>query len=190
MLVVAGAGTGKTSVLTNRIGRLVCEGHAQPGEILALTYTNNAATEMRERLRKLLGGKTVHAATFHDYCLELLKSAHQDFGVLDEQDLWIYLRRRIRDLHLEHFVRAANVGQFISDLLKFINRCHDELVTPAKYAEYVGRLERKEIPLPRVRKSKDELGAEEMMARCHEIARVFQTVEHGCRKQIWARSAT
>ncbi len=177
MLVVAGAGTGKTSVLTNRIARLVCEGHAQPGEILALTYTNNAACEMRERLHKLLGGKTVHAATFHDYCLELLKSAHQDFGVLDEQDIWIYLRRRIRDLRLEHFVRAANVGQFLSDLLKFIDRCHDELVTPTKYAEYVARLERKEIPLPRVGKSKDELSADETIARCREIARVFRTVE-------------
>src|SRR5437762_28712 len=80
MLVVAGAGTGKTSVLTHRIERLVSEGLAQPGEILALTYTVNAANEMRERVRKLLGGKVVQAATFHDYCLNLLKGAHQDFG--------------------------------------------------------------------------------------------------------------
>src|ERR1700726_4972287 len=68
MLVVAGAGTGKTSVLTHRIERLVREGHAYPHEILALTYTKNAANEMRDRLRKLLGGKEVNAATFHDYC--------------------------------------------------------------------------------------------------------------------------
>src|SRR5579863_9155072 len=98
MLVVAGAGTGKTSVLTHRIERLVREGHAQPDEILALTYTVNAATEMRERLGKLLGGREVQAFTFHDYCLGLLKRVHQDFGVLDEKDLWIYLRRRMRDL--------------------------------------------------------------------------------------------
>ena len=110
MLVVAGAGTGKTSVLTHRIERLVREGHAHPDEILALTYTLNSAAEMRQRLRKLVPGKTVNAATFHDYCLGLLKLVHKDFGVLDEQDMWIYLRRRIRDLHLDHFVRAANVG--------------------------------------------------------------------------------
>src|ERR1700680_4707142 len=54
MLVVAGAGTGKTSVLTHRIERLVGEGHAQPHEILALTYTVNAAREMRDRVGKLL----------------------------------------------------------------------------------------------------------------------------------------
>jgi DNA helicase II / ATP-dependent DNA helicase PcrA len=177
LLVVAGAGTGKTSVLTHRIEFLVRKGHAQPEEILALTYTNNAAHEMRDRLRKLLGGKTVYATTFHDYCLDLLKRAGKDFGVLDEQDLWIYLRRRIRDLHLEHFIRAANVGQFLKDLLKFIDRCHDELVTPEKYAEYVGRLERKEVAIPRVSKSKNLLEESEVLNRCREIARVFARTE-------------
>src|SRR6204780_5159478 len=120
MLVVAGAGTGKTSVLAHRIERLVRDGHAQPDEILALTYTLNAAREMRERVRGLLGGKTVKAATFHEYCLDELKRVHQDFGVLDEKDLWIYLRRRMRDFHLEHYVRAANIGQFLNDLLEFL----------------------------------------------------------------------
>jgi len=177
LLVVAGAGTGKTSVLTHRIGFLVREGRAQPEEILALTYTNNAANEMKDRLRKLLGGKTVHATTFHDYCLDLLKRSGKDFGVLDEQDLWIYLRRRIRDLRLEYFIRAANVGQFLKDLLKFVDRCHDELVTPEKYAQYVDRLERREVPIPRVAKSKSLLEESEVLGRCREIARVFASVE-------------
>jgi DNA helicase-2/ATP-dependent DNA helicase PcrA len=178
MLVVAGAGTGKTSVLTHRIERLVREGHAQPDEILALTYTNNAAFEMKERLRRLLGGgKEVHATTFHDYCLDLLKRQHKDFGVLDEKDLWIYLRRRIRELHLEHYVRAANVAQFLNDLLEFVSRCHDELVTPEKYVQYVERLERGEVPMQRVSKSKNTLDDAEILGRCREIARVFTTME-------------
>jgi DNA helicase-2/ATP-dependent DNA helicase PcrA len=177
MLVVAGAGTGKTSVLTHRIERLVCDEHAQPDEILALTYTVNAAREMRERVGKLLGGKTVNAATFHDYCLDMLKRVHRDFGVLDEKDLWIYLRRRMRELRLEHFIRAANVGQFLNDLLEFVSRCHDELITPEKYAQYVERLERGEVPMPRVAKSKNALDRAEVLGRCHEIARVFETME-------------
>jgi DNA helicase-2/ATP-dependent DNA helicase PcrA len=177
MLVVAGAGTGKTSVLAHRIERLVCDGHAQPEEILALTYTVNAAKEMRERVRKLLGGKTVNAATFHDYCLDMLKRVHQDFGVLDEKDLWIYLRRRIRELHLEYFVRAANLGQFLNDLLEFVSRCHDELITPEKYRHYVERLERGEVPMPRVARSKNALDDAEVLGRCREIARVFETME-------------
>ena len=177
LLVIAGAGTGKTSVLTHRIEYLVREGHAQPNEILALTYTVNAAREMQERLRKLLGGRVVQATTFHDYCLDLLKRSQRDFGVLDEKDLWIYLRRRIRELHLEHYVRAANVGQFIGDLLDFLGRCHDELVTPEKYSQYVERLERREVPVPRVTKSKTVLDDEEVIGRCREIARVFSTLE-------------
>src|ERR1700758_123812 len=177
MLVVAGAGTGKTSVLTHRIERLVREGHAYPHEILALTYTRNAANEMRVRLRKLLGGKEVNAATFHDYCLDMFKRVHKDFGVLDDKYLWISLDRRIRELHLEHYVRAANVAQFLNDLLDFVSRCHDELVTPEKYAEYVERLERNEVPIPRVAKSKNVLDDAEVIGRCREIARVFSTLE-------------
>src|SRR6202167_5861833 len=129
MLVVAGAGTGKTSVLINRIARLVQQKHAQPEQVLALTYTVAAAGEMRDRVGALLG-KQIHSATFHDYCFELLARAGKKFDVLDECDLWIYLRKRIHELHLEHYVRAANVGQFLRDLLGFVSRCHDELVTP------------------------------------------------------------
>src|ERR1700677_460414 len=67
MLVIAGAGTGKTSILIHRIARLVEEGHAKPEQILALTYTVAAAGEMRDRVTELLG-KKIHATTFHDYC--------------------------------------------------------------------------------------------------------------------------
>ena len=178
MLVVAGAGTGKTSVLTNRIARLVEGGHARPEGILALTYTKNAAAEMRHRVRGLLGGKDIHAATFHDFCNDLLTRAGQEFGVLDDTDLWIFLRRRIRELRLEYFVRAANVGQFLKDLLEFRSRCHDELVTAERYAEYVRQLERGELPIPRVAKSKNQLSDAEVLGRCQEIARVFATTEH------------
>lgn len=177
MLVIAGAGTGKTSVITHRIEHLVREGYAHPDEILALTYTVNAADEMRGRVRKLLDGKVVQAYTFHDYCLKLLQRVHREFGVLDDKDLWIYLRRRIRELHLEHYIRAANIGQFLNDLLDFVSRCHDELVRPDQYAEYVSRLERKEVPIPRVAKSKNALEDDEVLGRCREISRVFSTLE-------------
>ncbi|MGA9977386.1 MAG: ATP-dependent DNA helicase [Candidatus Sulfotelmatobacter sp.] len=176
VLVVAGAGTGKTSVLVQRIAHLVEAGHARPDEILALTYTRNAANEMRERVCVLLG-EGVRAATFHDCCLDLLKRAGQDFAVLDDIDLWIYLRRRIRELHLQYFVRAANVSQFLSDLLGFLSRCHDELVTPEKYSQYVTKLERGDLPVPRVAKSKNQLDDAEVLGRCREIARVFEMVE-------------
>ena len=182
MLVVAGAGTGKTTVLTRRIAGLIRDGHAWPREILALTYTDNAAKEMRERVQAELRGTDVsglRAVTFHAYCNELLKSNERGFGVLDDKDLWIFLRKRIRELGLNYFVRAANVTQFLDDLLDFIRRCHDELVGPQKYAEYVQKIDCRDLPIPRVTKSKDvsTVTDEEIVGRCHEISSVFATVE-------------
>ncbi len=182
MLVIAGAGTGKTTVLTQRVANLIREGHARPDEILALTYTDNSAAEMLARVRSELRSEAtigLQSNTFHAWCAGALKRRGADFGVLDDQDLWIFLRRRIRELNLKHFVRAANVGQFLDSLLTFMRRCQDELVGPEDYQRYVERLERKEIPLPRVASSKkhSELTDEQILQRCQEISRVFTTVE-------------
>ncbi|GAC1676346.1 MAG: hypothetical protein NVS9B5_03370 [Terriglobales bacterium] len=192
MLVVAGAGTGKTAVLTHRIARLIRDGHARPDEILALTYTENAAHEMESRVRNELQREGIEASalkglqvkTFHAYCNNFLLDSGNNFQVLDEKDLWIYLRKRLRDLQLNYFVRAANVAKFLDDLLDFMRRCQDELVSPEQYAAYVGRLERGELPIPRVGKSKDasSLSDEEVVGRCREIANVFTTVERMLRE--------
>jgi len=188
LLVIAGAGTGKTTVLTQRAANLIRAGHARPDEILALTYTDNAAEEMKKRVRSELAGQDcegLQALTFHAWCNGLLKRRGADFGVLDDKDLWVYLRRRLRDLHLKHFVRAANVSQFLDSLLEFMRRCQDELVGPEEYARYVARLERGDIPLPRVALSKKqaELEDTEILERCEEIARVFATVEYMLRQK-------
>ncbi|HVM92686.1 MAG TPA: ATP-dependent DNA helicase [Terriglobales bacterium] len=182
MVVIAGAGTGKTTVLIQRIARLIREGHARPDEILALTYTENAAAEMQSRVRRELDGVNIaglRACTFHYWCLDLLQRHGRGFNVLDDKELWVYLRRRIRELKLKYFVRAANVSQFFDDLLDFMRRCQDELVGPEEYAGYVALLEQGKIPLPRVAKSKKqaELDDAEILDRCREIARAFATVE-------------
>jgi DNA helicase-2/ATP-dependent DNA helicase PcrA len=188
MLVIAGAGTGKTTVLTQRVANLIRERHARPDEILALTYTDNSAAEMLARVQGELKGTAIdglQACTFHAWCYGLLQRRGAGFGVLDDKDLWVFLRRRIRDLRLKHFVRAANVGQFLDSLLDFMRRCQDELVGPEEYARYVERLERGEIPLPRVAKSKNQADLEkvEILERCQEIARVFATVENMLREK-------
>ena len=187
LLVVAGAGTGKTTVLTKRIANLIREGHARPNEILAVTYTVNAAQEMRQRVAEEMRGtdlSDLRFATFHEYCNDLLIQTGQKFGVLDEQDLWIYLRRRIRELNLNYFVRAARLSKFFDDLLTFFRHCHDELVSPEKYEEYVRKIERGELPVPRVCRSKDAvaLSDEEVVGRCREIAGVFTIVERMLRE--------
>lgn len=182
MLVVAGAGTGKTTVLTHRIARLIRDGHARANEILALTYTENAAQEMFERVTRELGksqARGVEITTFHAYCNNLLIRSQRNFRVLDDKQLWILLRRNLRQLKLNYFVRAANIAVFLDDLLDFIRRCHDELVGPQDYADYVARIEKGELPAPRVSKSKvaDEISDAEALGRCQEIASVFSIVE-------------
>ncbi len=182
MVVIAGAGTGKTTVLIQRIANLIRQGHGRPNEILALTYAENAAAEMQQRVRIELKGTNIdglQTCTFHAWCNNLLHRRGAAFQLLDEKDLWVYMRRRMRELRLKYFVRAANVSQFLEDLLVFMRRCQDELVGPQEYADYVARLERGEIPLPRVAKSKKqaELDDGEILDRCREISRVFATVE-------------
>lgn len=185
MLVVAGAGTGKTSVLVERIARLLIDGHAQAEQILAVTYTRNAAAEMRRRVQQRVrelgqaDGGQIRAVTFHAYCMEVLQRCDAGFGVLDKEDLYVYLARRLDQLQLRYYTRALNPAEFLHALTDFFSRCHDELVTAADYRRYVERLHAGERPLPRVVPSSKAatLGEAEVLARCDEIARVYETVE-------------
>ncbi|MBV9574888.1 MAG: ATP-dependent helicase [Acidobacteriales bacterium] len=186
MLVTAGAGTGKTTVLTHRIARLVRESYARPEQILALTYTVNSAQKMRDAVRDKLRGvdlSGLHTSTFHDYCNSLLRKSGKGFEVVDDKELWVFLRRQIRELKLNYFCRAANVGEFLDDLLNFHRRCQDELVSPEKYAAYVEQLKRGEVPVSRVGKDCDDLDEETLAGRCEEIAHVFTTVEKMLREE-------
>jgi DNA helicase-2/ATP-dependent DNA helicase PcrA len=184
MLVIAGAGTGKTTVLVERIANLIQNQHADPAQILALTYTDNSTDELIDRVARRLrsaAARDAQVRNFHTYSLDIMKRLGCDLDVLEEPDLWIFLRQRIAELPLKSFIRAANVGEFLFDFIQFFERCHDELVTPARYDEYLARVERGELPLPRVHPSsndpKCELTREEILERCHEIAQVFHAVE-------------
>lgn len=182
MLVLAGAGTGKTSVLVHRIVNLISEGHARPDEIMAVTFTNKAAGEIRERVAGQLSSKSarkVRTCTFHAYCNELLKASGLEFGLLTREDLWVYLRQRIKHLPLDYFVKASDPGRFLDDLLTFFDRCTDELVDASRYSRYVEQVTDGRLALPRVYKSKDadEIVPEEIIAKCQEIARVYCAVE-------------
>src|SRR6478752_1270988 len=175
MLVLAGAGTGKTTVLVERIAWLIEQGHAKPDEILAITFTDNAAAELKARVEKRLRRKTaIFAGTFHAYCLGVLKRAGQDFNLLLPEDVYVFLRQRIDQLGLKRFIKPADLGQFLEDLKNFFDRCHEELVGPEQFQQYVDCL-RPGAGLPRNCRSKDveEMGAQEIIERLQEIARVY-----------------
>ncbi|MEO8727395.1 MAG: ATP-dependent DNA helicase [Acidobacteriaceae bacterium] len=182
MLVRAGAGTGKTTVLTQRIFRLVRQGVAPANQILAITYTNAAAEEMQDRLRTLLGDDAdgLNACTFHSFCHGVLRKDNSLFRLLSKEDLWVYLRKNIGALGLNYFSKASDPGRFLNTLLGFFERCNDELVSTADYQKYVDCIAADaHAALPRV--GEPEKGApptrEQVVERCREIAHVFARVE-------------
>lgn len=175
MLVLAGAGTGKTSVLVERIARLIENKHAAPDEILAITFTDNAAGEMKERVEKRLGRKTaISAATFNAYCQGILRRNGKDFHVLIPEDVYVFLRQKIDQLQLERFIKPADVGEFLYDLRNFFDRCHEELVGPEAFQSFVDSLA-PGLDLPRNCRSRevDKVGSQEILNRWREIARVY-----------------
>src|SRR5438477_4679011 len=109
LLILAGAGSGKTRVITSRIAYLVGDGHAQPEEILAVTFTNKAAEEMRERVAALLGADCSHmwVSTFHSLCARLLRreapaiGLSRDFVIYDSSDQLSVVKQALKDLHID-----------------------------------------------------------------------------------------
>jgi DNA helicase-2/ATP-dependent DNA helicase PcrA len=143
LLVIAGAGTGKTRVITERIRHLLESDATLLGEnILGLTFTKKAAGEMKARLVKAVGhrGKDVVLATFHSFCESLLKEVDPNRLALEQVDHWILLRRNLAKLKLEKYRRLAEPGQFLTDFIQFFSRCQDELVSCADYQAFANEL--------------------------------------------------
>ena len=109
LLVLAGAGSGKTRVLTHRIAYLLATGQAQPSEILAITFTNKAAGEMRERVEQLVGrvSRLMWVMTFHSACARILRADAQRLGykraftIYDEADSLRMVKRCLGELDID-----------------------------------------------------------------------------------------
>ena len=133
LVVFAGAGSGKTRVITFRVANLIAEHGVAPWRILAVTFTNKAAGEMRERLSGLLGeqGAAVQVGTFHSTCARLLRrhgensGISKDFTIYDDQDQQALVKRVLRDLGLDQkrYQPKAMAGR--------INRAKQEVQGPA-----------------------------------------------------------
>jgi DNA helicase-2/ATP-dependent DNA helicase PcrA len=186
LLVIAGAGTGKTRVITERIRHLLQSDDSLSSEnILALTFTKKAAGEMKARVVKATGerGKAVTLATFHSFCETLLAEARPQRVMLDEFDHWILLRRNLRRLRLEKYRRLADPGQFLNDFVEFLSRCQDELVSSEDYQRYAAglaaRLEAEQETL-----DEDTLAERlETVALQQELARAYRASEELLREK-------
>jgi len=142
LLVIAGAGSGKTRVLTHRIAYLLASGAARPGEILAITFTNRAATEMRERVEQLVGRATraMWVMTFHSACARILRAEAERLGysraftIYDESDSLRMVKRCMNELGTDpkRFPPRAVRAQ--------ISGAKNKLVDAAAYEESQGSL--------------------------------------------------
>ncbi|MUH45176.1 MAG: AAA family ATPase, partial [Actinobacteria bacterium] len=160
MLIVAGAGSGKTRVLTRRIAHLLATGDAQPGEILAITFTNKAAGEMKERVAELVGARArvMWVSTFHSACVRILRSEASRLGVkstftiYDQADSLRLMTMVLRDLDLDpkrytprsFLAQVSNLKNELIDYETYASRAqnHMEQTLAEAYRQYQGRLQR------------------------------------------------
>ena len=135
LLILAGAGSGKTSVITHRIAYLIDEVGVEPYNILAITFTNKAAGEMRERVDKLVGfgSDAIHVSTFHSMCVRILRrhidllGYDNNFSIYDTDDQKAVMRDVVKKLQIDTKKLKERT------ILNYISSAKDELISPEKY---------------------------------------------------------
>lgn len=171
-LVVAGAGTGKTSVITRRIVYLINERGVAPESIIALTYTEKAAGEMQERLDELLDyGTFVTTSTFHSFCNELIRRHAFRLGInpearlITEADQIAVLREHLARLPLHYYQPAYNPSPLLKKIAGYIEQAKENQLTPAQLLTHAEKAEKEAID-----EASSELAAQYLeLARCYEV---------------------
>jgi DNA helicase-2/ATP-dependent DNA helicase PcrA len=177
LLIVAGAGTGKTTVLTRRIAHLIATRRARPDEILALTFTDKAALEMEERVDVLVpyGYADVRIATFHAFGDWLLREHALEVGltpafrVLNRAEQVLFLRTRLFELPLEQFRPLGDPTRHLQALAGLFARAKDEDVTPEAYLAHADALAAEAAAHP------DDAERRDLAVRIRELARAYAT---------------
>jgi DNA helicase-2/ATP-dependent DNA helicase PcrA len=141
LLIIAGAGTGKTTVITKRIGYLIESEQASPSEILALTFTESAAAEMEARVDKAMpyGYTQMWISTFHSFCDRVLRDEALHIGLTPRYKLLTgalatqMVKNNLFKFDLNYFRPLGNPTKFIAGLLTHFSRLQDEDITPIDY---------------------------------------------------------
>src|SRR3989344_5132699 len=144
LLIIACAGTGKTTVVTERIKYLIEKDLAKPSEILALTFTEKAAREMEERVDKGMpyGYTQMWISTFHSFCDRVLRDSSLNIGIdpnyklMTEAETIQFIRKYLFDFDLDYFRPLGNPTKFISGMLQHFLRLQDEDVDPQEYLRW------------------------------------------------------
>jgi len=149
LLIIAGAGTGKTTVIVERIKWLISKGHASPQEILGLTFTEKASLEMQTRLDEVmpLGYTRMWIMTFHGFCESLLRENALDIGldpqfkVLTQIDSVALLKKHFFEFDLDYYRPLGNPHKFLNAITTFFSRLCDEDVSPLEFTKWAANQE-------------------------------------------------
>src|SRR5258706_5251650 len=141
LLIVAGAGTGKTQVITRRIAWLIATKRARPEQVLALTFTDKAAAEMESRVDVLVPYGFVGAtiSTFHAFCDRLVREHAVELGLTSQlrvespAEILVFLRERILELPLARYRPLGTPDAHLGALVSVFDRARDEDVSPDDY---------------------------------------------------------
>jgi DNA helicase-2/ATP-dependent DNA helicase PcrA len=144
LLIIAGAGTGKTTVITERIKHLIASELAKPAEVLALTFTEKAALEMEERVDKIMpyGYTQMWLSTFHSFGDRILRDEALHIGLdphyllMTEAEALLFLKKHLFAFHLDYFRPAGNPTKFLNGLLTHFSRLKDEDISPSEYLRW------------------------------------------------------
>lgn len=173
LLIIAGAGTGKTTVVTERIKYLITSGKAKPQEILALTFTEKASREMETRVDMALpyGVTQMWISTFHAFCDRVLRAEAINIGIdpgyklMTEAETIMFFRKNIFRFDLNYFRPLGNPKKFIMGMISHFSRLKDEDITPQQYRKYKPKEdEDKYIELADAFRTYEELKVKEGMA--------------------------
>ncbi len=145
IIVVAGAGTGKTRVIAEKIKKLIKNEGIDPMKILALTFTDKATEEMLTRIQEEmpLAYEEPWVYTFHAFCDRLLKKEGLEIGldpsykIISYPKQWMLLRKNLFSMDLKYYLPLGNPTKFIAAILKFISRLQDENILPEELETYV-----------------------------------------------------
>src|SRR4051812_44839767 len=148
LLVVAGAGTGKTQVITRRIAWLIATRRARPSEILALTFTDQAADEMQARVDQLVpyGYTDTAISTFHAFGDRIIREHALELGlptdvrVLSRPETVVFLREHLFELELDEYRPLGDPTRFLDALATLFSRAKDEDVSPDAFLAHAGAL--------------------------------------------------
>ncbi|XOB42378.1 MAG: ATP-dependent helicase [Candidatus Nealsonbacteria bacterium] len=178
LLIVAGAGTGKTTVITKRIAYLIEQKKAKPEEVLAVTFTDKAAGEMEERVDRLLpyGYVDLWISTFHSFCERVLRDHALDIGLptdfklMDPVAAWMLIRQNLEKLDLNYYRPLGNQTKFVYALINHFSRCKDQGVYPQDYLKYADSLK---TNLTDLKESQETERLKEVAAAYHVYQRLL-----------------